>query len=211
MSFGFNTDIQVGGQVFHVQTEDRGPSHPVIDTAVYQNGRVLHRRSSNYAEFAASPSASPEELSRRVEQQHRQVIEDLRAGTLAAEVAATTVLARPDEAICVQLVNPHSWLTAGNVSLEVQVLRRADHRPKAGARVEAAIEGALQESVHCGTSDAQGRVQLRFPLPPLGKGELALVLVARDGGAEDRLLFTMRSKPSAPPAGATPGSRGEKQ
>ena len=48
MSSGFNTDVRVGDQVFHVQTEDRGPSHPVIDTTVYQNGRVLHRRSSNY-------------------------------------------------------------------------------------------------------------------------------------------------------------------
>ena len=32
MSSGFNTDIKVGEQVFHVQTEDRGPAHPVIDT-----------------------------------------------------------------------------------------------------------------------------------------------------------------------------------
>jgi len=34
MSSGFNTDIKVGEQVFHVQTEDRGPAHPIIDTAV---------------------------------------------------------------------------------------------------------------------------------------------------------------------------------
>ncbi len=198
MSFGFNTDVRIGEQVFHVQTEDRGPSHPVIDTTVYQNGRVLHRRSLNYSEFSTSFPANPEELSRRVEQQHRQVIEDLRAGSLVEEIAAAVTPAGPEETICVQLLNPQSWLFAGNVLLEVQVLRRADQQPRAGARVEAAIQGALQEIVHAATSDEQGRVLLRFPLPPLGKGELALVIVARDGGAEDHLRFTMRSKPTAP-------------
>jgi hypothetical protein len=49
MSSGFNTDIKVGEHVFHVQTEDRGPTHPAIDTLVYQSGRILHRKSSNYA------------------------------------------------------------------------------------------------------------------------------------------------------------------
>ena len=53
MSSGFNTDVKLGNQVFHVQTEDRGPAHPVIDTAVYQNGRILHRRAFNYTELSA--------------------------------------------------------------------------------------------------------------------------------------------------------------
>ena len=54
MSSGFNTDIKVGEQVFHVQTEDRGPARLVLDTMVYHNGMVLYRRAANYAEFAAS-------------------------------------------------------------------------------------------------------------------------------------------------------------
>jgi hypothetical protein len=48
MSSGFNTDVQVGEQLFHVQTEDRGPNPYVIDTAVYRSGRVLLRRSTDY-------------------------------------------------------------------------------------------------------------------------------------------------------------------
>ena len=79
MSSGFNTDVQIGSQVFHVQTEDRGPAHPVIDTVVYQNGRVLHRRSSNYRHFVESDEFNHEGLRDRVEEQHRSVIEDLRS------------------------------------------------------------------------------------------------------------------------------------
>ena len=55
---------------------------------------------------------------------------------------------RPREAsnaasgIQVQLVNPKSWLSGGEVSLDLEILRRADRRPEEGVRVEAAIEGA---------------------------------------------------------------------
>lgn len=194
MSSGFNTDVHVGDLVFHVQTEDRGPSHPAIDTAVYQHGRVLHRRSSSYEEFVASPEFSREALRERVENQHRVVIEDLRGGALAAEIAAALEKAVREGGIQVQLLNPQSWLSAGNVSLEVEIVRRADRHPQPGAEVEAAIEGAAEDARHTGTSDDQGRARIEFPLPALGKGNLALVIQAKTDAARDEIRFTMRSR-----------------
>jgi len=132
MSSGFNTDIKVGEQVFHVQTEDRGPSHPAIDTLVYQSGRILHRKSSNYEDFAGSPSFTPELLHQRVQDQHRAVIEALRSGALDAEIVAATEASNPaarPAGIQIQLLNPGSWLSAGKVSLELEVSRRTDRRP----------------------------------------------------------------------------------
>jgi len=197
MSSGFNTDVRVDGHVFHVQTEDRGPTHPVIDTVVYQNGRILHRKSSSYEHFLGSVEFSAEELRERVEEQHRQMIEDLRDGALASEIAAAMELTTPRasaSAIQVQLLNPSSWLAGGNVQLEVEILRRADKQPLAGAQVEAAIEGAAQATRHAGTSDDQGRVKIGFPLPPLGKGDLALVIHAQADGGKDEIRFAMRSR-----------------
>jgi hypothetical protein len=194
MSSGFNTDVHVGGQVFHVQTEDRGPSHPVIDTVVYQHGRILHRQASNYEEFAGSAEFSAEVLGERVHDQHKRVIEDLRDGAYAAEIAAALELAVRTGGIQVQLLNPTSWLTGGNVSLDVEILRRADRQPQAGAQVEAAIEGASEASNHAGTSDDHGRVRIEFPLPPLGKGDLALVIHARADAGKDEIRFAMRSR-----------------
>jgi hypothetical protein len=194
MSSGFNTDVQIGDLVFHVQTEDRGPSHPAIDTAVYQHGRVLHRRSSNYEQFASSPEFDHDALRERVENQHRVVIEDLRGGVLAAEIAAALERALREGGIQVQLLNPQSWLSAGNVSLDVEIVRRADRQPQPGAEVEAAIEGAAEDARHKGTSDDQGRARIEFPLPALGKGDLALVIQAKTDAAEDEIRFTMRSR-----------------
>jgi hypothetical protein len=203
MSSGFNTDVRVGDQMFHVQTEDRGPTHPAIDTAVYQNGRVLHRRSSNYEQFVASERFSIDELRRRVESQHRAVIEDLRSGALDADIAAAAQQAVRAAGIQVQLLNASSWLSGGHVSLDIEILRRADGQPEPGAEVEAVIEGALQDDRHAGTSDQSGRLQLQFPLPPLGKGDLALVIQARMGAAKDEIRFTMRSRSKAPSAGSS--------
>src|ERR1700679_4227525 len=112
MSSGFNTDIKVGEQVFHVQTEDRGPSHPAIDTLVHQRGRILHRKSSNYEDFAGSPSFTPELLHQRVQNQYRAMIEALRAGALDAEIVSATKAASPAGArpagIQIQFLNPGS-------------------------------------------------------------------------------------------------------
>jgi hypothetical protein len=202
MSSGFNTDVSVGERVFHVQTEDRGPVKPVIDTVVYQNGRVLHRRALNYGPFMDSPEFNAEFLRQRVEEHHRSVIEDLRSGMLEAEIAATNERARKADGIQVQLLNPDSWLTAGSVSLDLEISRRADGQPESGAQVEALIEGALDETRHAGTSDEQGRVQIRFPMPQLGRGNLALVIQAKTDRGKDEIRFAMRSRPKSPPADA---------
>ena len=206
MSSGFNTDVRVGNQVFHVQTEDRGPSRPVIDTAVYQNGRVLLRRSSSYERFAASLEFSADAVRQRVERQHSAVIEELRTGTLAGELASAAGQMNQTGGIQAQLLNPGSWLSGGRVSLEVEILRRADKKPQPGAQVEAVIEGALTDALHTATSDDQGRVQIQFPLPPLGRGDLALVITAKTEANRDEIRFTMRARPKAPPAGSAPGS-----
>jgi len=205
MSSGFNTDIKVGEQVFHVQTEDRGPSHPAIDTLVYQSGRILHRKSSNYEDFAGSPSFTPDLLHQRVQDQHRAVIEALRSGALDAEIAAAesaSQAARP-AGIQIQLLNPGSWLSAGKVSLELEVSRRNDRRPQVGAQVDATIEGALRDGTHSTQSDELGRAQIQFPLPPLGKGDLALVIQAKADAHKDEIRFSMRTRQKPAEAEAT--------
>ena len=200
MSSGFNTDVRVGERVYHVQTEDRGPNRPVIDTMVYQNGRVVHRRNSNYQHYADSADFTHEGLRDRVEEQHRSVIEDLRAGTLNGDSppapANGTKAPEPTLAgIQLQLLNPESWLTASTISLQLEILRRTDQRPQCSAQVEALIEGSLDETRHRGTTDDQGRVQIRFPMPKLGKGGLALVIQAKAEHGTDELRYVMRSNP----------------
>jgi hypothetical protein len=211
MSSGFNTDVKVGDRVLHVQTEDRGPAHPSIDTVVYQNGRIFHRKSSNYEHFAASSDFNPEDLHFRVSEQHRTVIEAIRAGELDAEIAAAAAEANANSApppapplarsgpIQIQLLNPDSWLSAGSVSLQLEVTRRVDKTPIAGALVEATIDGSLSASGVTGVCDAKGRVKINFPMPQLGRNDLTLVIVAKSDAAKDEIRFAMRTRPRQRP------------
>lgn len=208
MASGFNTDVRVGDRVFHVQTEDRGPARPVIDTTVYQNGRVLHRRTSDYKHFADSSEFDLEGLRVRVEEQHRSVIEDLRSGTIGdganpAQAAGGNAVqaASTPSGIQLQLLNPDSWLTARTISLNLGVLRRSDQKPETSGRVEAFVEGSLDESRHTGSTDDQGRVQIQFAVPNLGTGGLALVIRAEAEAGKDEIRFVIRSA-QKPIAGA---------
>ena len=81
MSRGFNTNVRVGNRLFHVQTEDRGAVHAKIDTAVYLEGRVIHRHSSPYARLDGTADE-------QVQEQHRGVIEGLRAGSIVFDGAS---------------------------------------------------------------------------------------------------------------------------
>src|ERR1700681_1952523 len=83
MNFGFNSNVRVGDVAYHVQTEDRGPSHPFLDTVVYMAGRVVYKRSASYEQFASGTDAGSlaQKLHERLAQQQREVIAELEAGT----------------------------------------------------------------------------------------------------------------------------------
>jgi hypothetical protein len=82
MVFGHNTNIKLATVTYHVQTEDRGESHALIDTTVYFRGRVLHRRTNNYYDLLPLNEDTQQALTLRLEEQHRTVLEEMRNGTL---------------------------------------------------------------------------------------------------------------------------------
>ena len=49
MVFGYNTEVLCGNMRFHVQTEDRGPSNPIIETLVYRQGEIVTSMRHNYS------------------------------------------------------------------------------------------------------------------------------------------------------------------
>jgi hypothetical protein len=198
---GFNTDVPLGSQTFHVQTEGRGPSQ-LIDTAIYLNGMVVYRRSTSYESAAKSPEFTAEALKQRVEEQHRAVIQELRSNVFDAEIAKSVEDAKQAQGIQVRLVNPKSWLANGKATLDLEILRRADRRPEEGARAVALIDGAGPSLVHSGISDAQGKAHIEFPLPARAhaQGDLTLVIQAQTAYAQDEIRFAVRARRKEPAA-----------
>ena len=199
MSSGFNSDVSVGGDVCHVQTEDHGQPECLIETLVYHQGRIFHRRTSNYSDLATAPGFSDDALRKRVESQHRAVMDAIRDGVIAIPAAAAGGLRALDEGIQVRLRNANSWLAGGTATLEVQVLRRKDNVPIANANVEAAFAGMKEEARFSATTGADGLAQLRFAMPPLGPNGSEMAIRARSEMGSDEVRYALRSKPKSAP------------
>jgi hypothetical protein len=203
MNFGFNSNVRVAEALYHVQTEDRGPSHPFLDTVVYEAGRVVYKQSTNYADFAAAANERDlaRQLHERLEHQHREVIAQLEAGTLSLRGQEKSLLKPPEEetsdGLDVRLANPKTWLVSGNVTLEIELRRRKSGQEVSNAEVEALVERE-RERIHCfiTRTDAGGKATLRFPMPLTASDGASLVIRATDGSLYGELRFRLKTKQS---------------
>jgi len=80
MVSGFNTEIDFEGTVFHIQTEawkERG-----IETSVYIKGAVVHSLKTPHSALSSAQDDTDQQFMRQMEVQHRQVIQQIRAGEI---------------------------------------------------------------------------------------------------------------------------------
>jgi hypothetical protein len=201
MNFGFNSNVRVGEATYHVQTEDRGPSHPFLDTVVYLAGRVVHKRSTSYDKFATTIKSEDlaKKLHERLSQQHREVIAELEAGTLLnrpkekpAEIPKSLA---EEEGLDLRLLNPKTWIAAGNVVFEIELLDRESKQRIAEADVQVCLE-LEKRRIPCAEmrTDDEGRAVLKFPMPKNLTEGASLVIRAMDGSRHGELRFRLKSK-----------------
>ena len=81
MITGFNTDVEHGGIVYHVQTEDKGLESPIILSLVYTGGTILASKRSPYEDLIAS-GYSDEALAERLKRQHRLICAAIHSGRI---------------------------------------------------------------------------------------------------------------------------------
>ena len=81
MITGFNTDIEHGGVVYHVQTEDKGLDSPIILSLVYVGGTILASKRSPYADLIEQ-GFSDEVLAERLKRQHKLICAAINSGRI---------------------------------------------------------------------------------------------------------------------------------
>jgi hypothetical protein len=191
MKLGFNSNVECRGAVYHVQTETLGAHHPVVDTVVVFEGRVLHHTSFSYADLlAAGAPDDPVELSARVERQHREISDALASGALELDTSS------PDTAIEVKLRNAASWLSGGIAALDIEVRSRHGGAPAVGAELEVLFEGSgvNEQPVWKAQTNAGGLAELRFPLPSFATDALPeLVIRAKTAHGRDQLRYRLKA------------------
>jgi hypothetical protein len=205
--FGFNTNVRVADHVYHVQSEDLGELRRVIDTTVYIEGRVVHHRSTPYERLP--PAGDAAGLRRRVEHQHREVIDLLRSAKLkldAPAAAPAPQAAAPDApgatakeafAVEIRLAGVPPTIVAGKAKIESQVVSHADKQPVPGASVGVMLEGANPPLNVQVETNAGGRATIMFPMRGQALDGAHFVIRARARGAEDAIRIAMRPKAAA--------------
>jgi len=206
MLLGHNSNVTVAGTTFHVQTEENGPVHALIDTTVYFRGHVLHRRTNNYFDLLPLDPERERALKLRVDEQHRRIVEEIRSGWLKLPIPADGKAAAPKGApdpssasnpLQLELLNAKSWLTGKRALLQVAVRDHANHGV-AGATVIAKVEGAAQPAEFSAHTNSSGHAQFEFDMPRLSGTDAALVIEASNGSAQAHLRFQLRAKPRVP-------------
>ncbi|MBP2674573.1 MAG: hypothetical protein H6Q84_1413 [Deltaproteobacteria bacterium] len=73
--------VERGGRTLHVQTEDLGSGRLLVQTLVFQDGRVVFSKENGYADLGVT-GASHEEVAEKVRWQHRGILSGIRAGKI---------------------------------------------------------------------------------------------------------------------------------
>ncbi|MGA9770914.1 MAG: hypothetical protein WBV94_17870 [Blastocatellia bacterium] len=81
MITGFNTDVRYEGNIYHVQTEDRGQDNPFLESLVYIGGTIVAKKSTPYRE-QLSNGATEEMISSLLKRQHQIIIAAIKAGRI---------------------------------------------------------------------------------------------------------------------------------
>ena len=81
MLTGFNTEIDYEGVTYHVQTEDRGASKPLIESLVYVRGEILAARRTEYGNLLQA-GAEMAAIQTLMERQHRTIVDAVRSGRI---------------------------------------------------------------------------------------------------------------------------------
>jgi hypothetical protein len=219
MVFGHNSNIKFGANTLHVQTEDRGGTNCMIDTTVYYQGRVLHRRTNNYHDLLPLNEDNQRALKLRVDEQHRTVLEAIRSGELQLAIpqptSASTNAAsgnshqagansdKPPAAevqppkLLLQLLNARSWLVGKQATLHVAVKDEVG-ASISGASVSAEIEGSAGHPAYASRTGEDGQATILFEMPKLTGAEPALVIRAEAKKATAYIRFSLRAKPRVP-------------
>lgn len=197
MIFGFNTDVQGKDGVYHVQTEDRGSRHPVVESIVYEGGKILGKKRTAY-----DPSAwSKGQIEDAVRQQHKELTEAVRNGSWkpssAGDGTGVTASAAPEltgsgAGLHVSLSNPSSFHQGEYFRFQLRVNRGSSQLDTGQVVLETRwlVDGECSDQQRV-VADADGSAEIWVPAPEFNQsGNLVVKATGSKGSALSKFAIT---------------------
>ena len=208
MIFGFNTDVVGKDGNYHVQTEDRGPKHPVIDSIIYMGGgKIVDRRRTDYD----PAQVTQKQIEEMVRKQHKELVDSIRSGSYvrpAGNEEKTNPSPSPAgyaPGYVIELLNADDLTLDGQLCFDLAVREKGPGKGQAkghgkgghavpqGVTVDArwiiAGETAQERSVPLGDD---GRAGIMVPVPE-AEAEAFLVVRACGPAGEEFAKFRAKS------------------
>lgn len=214
MITGFNTDIKYRGQVYHVQTEDKGMGNPVIESLVYKGGEILATRRHSYKE-KLDEGCADSDLTKLMEDLHKKVIFEIQSGKMDLVKEPTMFDAPEDkglddlvidyiagaesqEKIKIKLPDQLEILPGVMSEFVVSTRKSITHEPVQGAKVAVnLIASGRAHPLFDGVADKLGKITARFLVPDsVGDEALLVISSSTPDGAHDECQQIIRRRPS---------------
>ncbi len=200
MITGFNTDIEYEGQVYHVQTEDKGKDNPVVETLVYTGGEILETRRLPYPDLAASAEYSEERVMKLMEGQHQGLIREICSGqfdpdgpkpfgyniitnrSLDQVVLDFLNLEMEVERIRLEMENQQVFVEGTQPTIRLRAIEDDSERPVVGVPVIVKLISTRDKprELYKGVTDPKGRIEISVEIPKL-EGANAAILCQAEG------------------------------
>jgi hypothetical protein len=218
MITGHNTDITYNGVIYHVQTEDRGKSNPVIETLVYKGGEILEAYRTSYEE-ELQDGYDEQKIITLIEKQHRTVIWEIKGGkydhqaammsdplaegiidnkkTLDQVILEYLASEEQKDRMLLDVKTPEDLVEGRPVTLTIHAKSSSSPEPIIGAKIIVKIISTVKKpiTVHEGKTDKSGTITLQFPVPEFQDGNAALLVQAfSDSSGSDEVKQFIKKK-----------------
>jgi hypothetical protein len=228
MITGHNTDINQNGVVYHVQTEDKGKSNPIIETLVYKGGEILDARRTSYVHLLKE-GYDEKKVIELIEEQHRVMITEIKGGKYDknAASAGTGSQQRPDplaegivdskksldqvildylaseeekERLILKLQGSLEFLEGAPCMLTIVTKSSTTDQPVKAAKIVVKIISTVKKpiTIYEGKTDRNGTLIVEFVVPDFPDGNAALLIQAFSELGNDEVKHMIKKKKKLP-------------
>ena len=226
MITGHNTDINHNGVIYHVQTEDKGKSNPIIETLVYKGGEILDARRTSYIHLIKD-GYDEKKIIEMIEEQHRVMITEIKGGKYEKSVisVATGSQPRPDplaegmdtkksldqvildylaseeekERLILKLQGAPELFEGVACTLTIVTKSSTTDQPVKAAKIVVKIISTVKKpiTVYEGKTDRNGTLIVEFVVPDFPDGNAALLIQAFSEVGSDEVKYIIKKKKKA--------------
>ena len=210
MRTGFNTEVKHGSTAYHVQTEDKGTTNPLVETLVYVGGQILDAIRTPY-----DKSLAIGEVDAMMEKQHRFTLQKVKTGVYAGTVSGVkkddTQSVMPqrglDELIVdylsteskkdhleLSLSNGSDFIYGREVTFEITACNDRTRAPMPNVAIAITLfsTSAPSTSLYEGKTNPQGKATGNITIPMLDTGNAAVVIKGTSDLGSDELKQLVR-------------------